>query len=128
MRKKRMKKDDIILRDSNVEPVIYNILNEAYHEFVSIYGEKHSEYIKETIERITDKVRKATITYEGPIASANAQFGVVYTESDNLSAVLKHELWHVYNNSASDMEKSLQHFPERYLSKLEETGYLQELY
>lgn len=123
-----MGKDDIILKDPNIEPLIYNILNEAYHEFVSMYGEKHSEYIKKQIESITDKVRKATSTYEGPIASANAQFGVVYTKSDKLSAILKHELWHVYNNSASDMEKSLQHIPERYLSKLEETGYLQELY
>lgn len=123
-----MGKDDIFLKDSNIEPIIYNILNEAYHEFVSMYGEKHSEYIKETIESLTDKVRKAHLTYEGPTASAHAQFGVVYTKSDKLSAVLKHELWHVYNNSASDMEKSLQHIPERYLSKLEETGYLQELY
>ena len=123
-----MEKDDIILKEPNIEPIIYNILNEAYHEFVSVHGEKHSEYIKKTIESITDKVRKVEQYYCGPTASANAQMGVVYTKSDGLSAVLKHELWHVYNNSASDMEKSLQHIPERYLRKLEETGYLQELY
>lgn len=123
-----MKKNYIISKDPNIDPLIYSILNEAYHEFVSMYGGKHSEYIKETIESITDKVRKAPLTYEGPIASANAQLGVVYTKSDKLSAVLKHELWHIYNNSASDMEKSIQHIPERYLSQLERTGYLQELY
>lgn len=123
-----MKKDDIISKDNNIEPLVYSILNEAYHEFVSMYGGKHSDYIKKTIESMTDKVRKSVITYDGPNASASAKLGVKYIKSDDLSAVLKHELWHVYNNSASDIEKSLQHIPERYLSKLEETGYLQELY
>jgi hypothetical protein len=123
-----MKKNYIISKDPNIEPIIYNILNEAYHEFVSMYGEKHSEYIKETIESITDKVRKSVITYDGPSAAASTKLGVVYNKADDLSAILKHELWHVYNNSASDMEKSIQHVPERYLSQLEKTGYLQELY
>lgn len=122
------KKDDIISKDSDLNPIIYDILNEAYHEFKQMYGDKHSNHIKELIESITDKVRKAEKYYSGPNAMANAQKGIVYTESENLSAVLKHEMWHVYNNSASDREKSLQHIPERYMEQLKQNGYLKNLY
>ena len=122
------KKNDIISKDSGLDPIVYDILNEAYHEFRQMYGNKHSDYIKTLIESITDKVEKAGLYYFGPIATAHAQMGVRYTESDNLSAVLKHEMWHVYNNSASDREKSLQHIPQRYLDKLRKNGYLEKLY
>lgn len=122
------KKNDIISKDSSLNPIVYDILNEAYHEFRQMYGEKHSSHIKELIESITDKVKKAGLYYFGPIASAHAQMGVVYTESDKLSAVLKHEMWHVYNDSASDREKSLQHIPQRYINKLRQNGYLEKLY
>ena len=122
------KKNDIISKDSSLDPMVYDILNEAYHEFRQMYGDKHSDYIKTLIESITDKVEKAGLYYFGPIASAHAQMGVRYTESDKLSEVLKHEMWHVYNNSASDREKSLQHIPQRYLDKLRQNGYLEKLY
>lgn len=122
------KKNDIISKDSSLDPIVYDILNEAYHEFRQMYGDKHSDYIKTLIESITDKVEKAGLYYFGPIASAHAQMGVRYTESDKLSEVLKHEMWHVYNNSASDREKSLQHIPQRYLDKLRQNGYLEKLY
>lgn len=122
------KKDDIISKDSSLNPIVYDILNEAYHEFRQMYGEKHSSHIKELIESITDKVKMTDLYYLGPIASAHAQMGVVYTESDKLSAVLKHEMWHVYNDSASDREKSLQHIPQRYINKLRQNGYLEKLY
>ena len=120
--------DKIVSKDSNLDSIIYQILNEAYNEFTQCYGKKHSEYIKGRIESITDKVRKTPQYYFGAIASANYEMGVVYTKSDKLSAVLKHEMWHVYNNSASDMEKSLQHIPSRYLNQLEQTGYLRQFY
>ena len=122
------KKDDIISKDSSLNPIVYDILNEAYHEFRQMYGDKHSDYIKTLIESITDKVEKAGLYYFGPIATAHAQMGVRYTESDKLSAVLKHEMWHVYNDSASDREKSLQHIPQRYINKLRQNGYLEKLY
>lgn len=122
------KKNDIISKDSGLDPRVYDILNEAYHEFRQMYGDKHSDYIKTLIEGITDKVQKADLYYFGPIATAHAQMGVRYTESDKLSAVLKHEMWHVYNNSASDREKSLQHIPQKYIDKLLQNGYLEEIY
>lgn len=122
------KKNDIISKDSGLDPRVYDILNEAYHEFRQMYGDKHSDYIKILIEGITDKVQKADLYYFGPIATAHAQMGVRYTESDKLSAVLKHEMWHVYNNSASDREKSLQHIPQKYIDKLLQNGYLEEIY
>ena len=93
---------NIVTKDNNIDRIIYQILNEAYHEFIQCYGQKHSEYIKERIESITDKVRKTPQYYSGAIASANYEMGVVYTKSDKLSAVLKHEMWHVYNNSATN--------------------------
>jgi hypothetical protein len=122
------KNDNIISKDSNINQKVYEILNEAYHEFKQMYGDKHSNHIKELLENITDKVSEADKYYFGPIAAANAQSGVTYTNSDKLSAVLKHEMWHVYNNSASDREKSLQYIPQRYMDKLEQNGYLKEVY
>lgn len=120
--------DNIVPKDKHMDTIIYQILNEAYHEFIECYGTKHSEHIKSSIENVTDKVKEASHYYFGSIASANAEMGVVYTKSDKLSGVLKHEMWHVYNNSATDMEKSLQHIPSRYLSQLEQTGYLRQFY
>lgn len=120
--------EDIISKDKNIETVIYQILNECYYEFKQVYGEKHGQHIKELIESITDKVKKADLYYTGSIATAHSQMGVVYTDSDILSAVLKHEMWHVYNNSASDKDKSLTYIPERYMLKLEQSGYLKNLY
>ncbi len=120
--------DNIVSKDENIDEEIYQILNEAYREFIECYGDRHGEHIKNCIENITDKVKKATHYYSGDIASANAEMGVVYTKSDKLSAVLKHEMWHVYNNSAVDREKSLQHIPNKYLSWLDQSGYLKQLY
>ena len=121
-------KENIVSKDNNIDIVVYNILNEAYHEFVQAYGEKHGNRIKEAIESITDKVKLAHLYYSGPIASAHAEMGVVYSKSDKLAAVLKHEMWHVYNKAAEDREVSIQHIPKRYLEKLEESGYLEDLY
>ena len=121
-------KDNIVSKNINIDKTVYAILNEAYHEFKQTYGEKHSRHIKELIESITDKVKVATYYYSGDIASANSEMGVVYTKSDKLSAVLKHEMWHIYNNSAEDREKSLQYIPERYMEQLERNGYLRKTY
>ena len=122
------KKKDIISKDSGLDPIVYDILNEAYHEFRQMYGDKHSDHIKKIIESITDKVEKNILYYFAPIATAHAQNGVRYTETDQLPAVLKHEMWHIYNNSASDIKKSLQHIPQRYLAQLQQNGYLEKLY
>ena len=119
--------DDIKSKDENLNQEIYTILNDAYHEFINTYGLKHGERIKELIEGITDKVKQSPVGYLGAIATANALDGIRYTKSDKLSAVLKHELWHVYNKSATD-KKSLFYLPENYKSKLEENGYIQETY
>lgn len=40
------KKKDIISKDSGLDPIVYDILNEAYHEFRQMYGDKHSDHIK----------------------------------------------------------------------------------
>jgi len=122
------KRDNIISKDPNINPIVYAILNEAYHEFRQVHGEKHSDHIKRSIESITDKVKQARLYYSGPIATANAQDGVRFTDSDILFAVLKHEMWHVYNNSASDRQKSLLYIPQRYMKKLEEDGYIEKEY
>ena len=115
-------KNNIVSKDINIDKTVYQILNEAYHEFKQTYGEKHSGHIKELIESITDKVKIAPYYYSGAIASAHSEMGVVYTKSDKLSAVLKHEMWHIYNNSAQDRKKSLQYIPERYMEQLESNG------
>lgn len=112
---------------SDLPQEILTIFNECYSDFIIAYGPKHSERIKFLIESITDKVRMADLYYTGPIASAHAQMGVVYTKSDKLSAVLKHELWHVFNNSASS-EKSFFFMPEHYKDVLISSGYLKQLY
>ncbi len=120
--------EDIVSRDNNIDVRIYNIINEAYHEFEQIYGERHSSHIKEMIESITDKIRETILYYEGPTAAANPKMGVIYSISPDLSAVLKHEMWHVYNNGGSDIKVSLTHIPIRYIEHLERSGYLQKQY
>lgn len=123
-----MKDGNIVSKDINIDKTVYQILNEAYHEFKQTYGEKHSMHIKELIEGITDKVKVAPYYYFGATASAHSEMGVVYTKSDTLSAVLKHEMWHIYNNSAQDRKKSLQYIPKRYMEQLENNGYLKKAY
>ena len=68
-------------KDSGLDPIVYDILNEAYHEFRQMYGDKHSDHIKKIIESITDKVEKNILYYFAPIATAHAQNGVRYTET-----------------------------------------------
>lgn len=123
-----MKKENIFSKDNNIDPMVYQILNEAYNEFRDSYGDKHSSHVKELIENLTDKVEKIGCYYFGSPAMANPQMGVRYAKSDKLSAILKHELWHVYNNVATDRNISLQYIPERYMEKLEQMGYLREFY
>jgi hypothetical protein len=114
-------------KTSNLPEEILTIFNECYSDFKNAYGEKHSERIKLLIESITDKVKMTDLYYTGPIASAHSQMGVVYTKSDKLSAVLKHEMWHVFNNSASG-EKSFFYMPQHYKDVLEKSGYIKKLY
>lgn len=118
----------IISRDKKLNPEILQILNETYNEFIQMYGEKHSSYIKEKIESMTDKVKKVSLYYTGPIASAHSEKGIIYSESKILFAVLKHELWHVFNNSANDRNVSLQHIPIEYIQQLDNNGYMKQQY
>lgn len=112
---------------SDLPEEILKIFNECYNDFKNTYGEKHSKHIKSLIEIITDKVKKSDLYYTGPIASAHTQMGVVYTETDKLSAVLKHEMWHIFNNSASGIN-SFFYMPQHYKDFLEENGYIKKLY
>lgn len=116
------KKDGIRSKDNNLNPQIYEILNSAYLEFRQKHGDKHSHRIREVLENVTDKVRKTPLYYFGPIAMAETQDGIVYTESNKLSVALKHELWHMYNDVAKDKEISLQYVPQRYIDKLKKSG------
>ena len=122
------KKYIINSKNPNIDPIILNIMNEAIQEFSNKYGDKHLPRIKDRIENITDKVQKAIMYYNAPIASAHHEKGVIYTDSDKLSSVLKHELWHVYNNSTVDLDISLQYTPPKYKDVLKNSGYLEELY
>lgn len=106
---------------------ILTIFNECYNDFKNTYGEKHLEHIKSLIENITDKVKKADLYYTGPIASAHPQMGVVYTKSDKLSAILKHEMWHLFNNASSGIN-SFFYMPLHYKDFLTKNGYIKELY
>lgn len=112
---------------SDLPEEILKIFNECYNDFKNTYGEKHSEHIRSLIESITDKVKKTDLYYTGPIASAHPQMGVVYTKSNKLSAVLKHEMWHVFNNAASG-KNSFFYMPQHYKDFLDKNGYIKELY
>lgn len=124
--------DNILSRNPSLSQEIYTILNDCYHSFKEKYGDKHSEYIKFLIESITDKVRKTDLYYDlwytGPIATANTR-GISYTESEKLPAILKHELWHVFNTSENNINiNPLYYTPKHYITQLEQNGYIRELY
>ena len=121
--------DKIDLKDKNLEPEIEKIFNEIYQDFITRYGAKHSERIKQLLVEISTNVRKVD-SYEGAIASANRCKGVIYGKNQNLPAILKHELCHVFNDSYFDSkdETCLTYFPDRYKIILEEKGLLQEEY
>lgn len=102
-----VKKEDIVVKDNNLEQSIYKILNDAYHEFRDKHGDKHSEHIKNLIESISDRVERQ-YHYEGnTLAQASHGIGIRYCIlNDNLAGILKHELCHIYHRS-----KSEQHYP-----------------
>lgn len=115
------------LGDKNLEDVIIQIFNETYEDFIKKYGEKHSTYIKQMLEGIADKVQKKEM-FEGALASAHVEMGVVYGKSDKLPAILKHELYHVFNESALGTETSYATLPQRYLDFLAGTGVIRQEY
>ena len=106
--------------------VVQEILMEALKEFRQKYGDKHYEHIRELLENV--RPRKDILFYSGNPARAHTQTDIVYTESENLSAMLKHELWHIYSNVGIDKELSLGHIPQRYIEQLRQNGYLESLY
>jgi len=124
------KEDKIVPIDENLDPAIYKIFNEAYLEFVEKYGDKYSDYIKATLERYTAKgmVKKDELGISDATASATPN-GIAYTDAKDLASILKHELWHIYNNdSAKETESSLAYTPERYVDVLSKNGYLRKIY
>lgn len=115
------------LKNTELEERIIRIFNETYEDFIAKYGVKHKDYIKQMLENISDKVQKKEI-YEGALASANVDMGVIYGKSDKLSAILKHELWHTFNESAFGTETSYATLPNRYKDFLDKTGFLRREY
>ena len=110
-------------------PEIKKIFNEIYTDFVARYGTKHSDRIAKQLEQISKKVTKADL-YEGALATANKEFGILYSKSYKLDAILKHELCHLFNDSYFDNkdETCLTFFPNKYKDFLEEKGVLEENY
>lgn len=109
------------LKDKNLEPVIEKIFTEIYEDFIAVHGEKHKDRVKQLLESISEKVKKRDL-YMDSLATANSQMGVVYGKSSKLSPILKHELFHVFNDSAIDSNDSLAYLPERYKDVFEKRG------
>lgn len=114
-------------KDKNLDEDIKKIFNESYEDFVAMYGTKYQEYIKNMIEKISGNVRKKEM-YEGGLALANADKGVIYGKSERLSPILKHELMHVYNESSFGTETSYAKLPDNYIKVLDENGMLRKEY
>ena len=119
--------EKLSFKNSELEEIIIRIFNETYEDFVNKYGEKHKEYIKQMLENISDKVQKIEM-YEGALAAANVTKGIVYGKSDELPAILKHELWHVFNESSFATETSYAKLPERYINFLDNAGIIRKEY
>ena len=115
------------LKDKNLEPVIEKIFTEIYDDFIAVHGEKHKDRVKQLLENISEKVKKRDL-YMDSLATANSQMGVVYGKSSKLSPILKHELFHVFNDSAIDSKDSLAYLPERYKDVFEKRGIITSKY
>ena len=115
------------LKDKNLDSDIVRIFTEIYEDFISVHGEKHKDRIKQLLENISSKVKKKDL-YMDALASANSQMGVVYGKSSKLSPILKHELFHVFNDSAIDSKDSLAYMPERYKAIFEDKGIIRRQY
>ena len=115
------------LKDKNLEPVIEKIFTEIYEDFIAVHGEKHKDRVKQLLENISEKVKKRDL-YMDSLATANSQMGVVYGKSSKLSPILKHELFHVFNDSAIDSKDSLAYLPERYKDVFEKRGIITSKY
>lgn len=115
------------LKDKNLDSDIVRIFTEIYEDFISVHGEKHKDRVKQLLENISSKVKKKDL-YMDALASANSQMGVVYGKSSKLSPILKHELFHVFNDSAIDSKDSLAYMPERYKAIFEDKGIIRIQY
>ena len=115
------------LKDKNLDSDIVRIFTEIYEDFISVHGEKHKDRVKQLLENISSKVKKKDL-YMDALASANSQMGVVYGKSSKLSPILKHELFHVFNDSAIDSKDSLAYMPERYKAIFEDKGIIRKQY
>ena len=115
------------LNVTDIPNEILKIFKDSYNNFKNEYGEKHIEQIKKKIENTSGKVKKTDLYYTGPIASAHPQMGIVYTKSNKLAAILKHEIWHLFNDASSG-KNSLFYMPEHYKKILENNGYIKKIY
>ena len=114
--------NELELRENSPEE-IKSILNDAYNEFVEKYGKKHSDYIKKSIEKVSKTIVKKD-SYCAPIAMCSKGFGISYSKDERLPAILKHELWHVYNGSPAQYSE----IPEKYKKIMDSTGMLKTEY
>jgi len=115
------------IKDKNLAPEIKQTYKEIYEDFISVHGGKHKDRVKQLLENISAKVKKKDL-YMDALASANSQMGVVYGKSSKLSPILKHELFHVFNDSAIDSKDSLAYMPERYKKIFEDKGIIRTQY
>ena len=107
----------------NVPKEVKSILNDAYNEFVEKYGKIHSAYIKKSIEEVSKTIIKKDF-YCAPIAMCSKGFGISYSKDERLPAILKHELWHVFNGSSAQYSE----IPEKYKQFMDSTGMLKSEY
>ncbi|MDO5555596.1 MAG: hypothetical protein Q4G09_02780 [Clostridia bacterium] len=119
--------EQISLKNKELEYIIIQIFNETYEDFINRYGEKHKEYIKKMLESISGKIQKKEM-FQGALASAHVDMGVIYGKSDKLSAILKHELYHVFNESAFGTTTSYATLPSNYKEFLEKAGIIKKEY
>lgn len=120
--------DDVILKINKIDPMVYEIINEAYHEVLKMYGNKHGGHIREVIENTLKECEMANVYFTGPTIASIHSGDIHYTKTDKLHAAIKHELWHSYNSESSDKSLSLQHIPQRYIDALEKSGDMRKLY
>ena len=106
----------------NNDPIICNIINEAYNDFILRWGEEYNERVKGLFIECSSGIKEHN-TYAGGTATTIPGNGIRYNKQgniDELSGIIKHELFHVVSKNGRGMV-----YPEEYiqfLEKLEHKG------